>query len=164
MLITTMFSFSLPTTFSIGSGQHRFEQIDPNNPDEFCNKCHGTGDIIQEELMSSGNGVFTGIRIHSTLTCVSCHRITGGFGEGMPGEKTAHAAIIPTCEECHGINAIMDYNAYSELVLPQEAHKDLSGGSDLACLGCHTGVSIRGAITYSYAEKGDHELKGLIIG
>lgn len=154
MLITVMFSFSMPAAFSIGTGQHQFVQIDPDNPDAFCNRCHGSGDAIKQELMSSGTGIYNGNqRIHNSLTCVSCHQIAQGFGMSM-GEKTEHAARIPSCTECHTDferfgNVIG--NVGNELNSSTEAHKSMGADGDKVCIGCHTTVQVYGAITYSYS-------------
>lgn len=154
MLITSAFSFSMPAAFSIGTGQHQFVQINPEDPDAFCNRCHGTGDDIKQELMSSGAGIYNGNqRIHNSLTCVSCHQIAQGFGMSM-GDKTEHAARIPSCTECHNN---VDYlgptigNVGNELNSSTEAHKSMGLDGDRACIGCHTTVQVYGSITYSYS-------------
>lgn len=153
MLITSAFSFSMPAAFSIGTGQHQFVQIDPDYPDEFCNRCHGSGDVIQQELMSSGQGIYNGNqRIHNTLSCVSCHQITQGYGMSN-GDKTEHAARIPSCTECHNVNysGIVLGNVGNEINSTTEAHKSMGADGDRACIGCHTSVTVYGAITYSYS-------------
>lgn len=154
MLITAMFSFSMPAAFSIGAGQHQFVQIDPNNPDDFCTKCHGAGDVIQQELMSSGTGIYNGNqRIHNTLSCVECHQIVQGYGMSV-GDKTEHAARIPSCTECHNNRdylGVVIGNVVNELNSSTEAHNIMGLDGDRACIGCHTTVQVYGSITYSYS-------------
>ncbi len=87
MLVVSIIGIGTPIAFSIGGGQHQFTQIDPANPDAFCNKCHRSGDIINTELMASGNGIYNGGgRIHAYVTCVECHQLEGGM-EISPQEK-----------------------------------------------------------------------------
>jgi len=150
MIGTILIGIGLPTTFSLSTGQHQFNQIDPDNMDKFCAKCHGT-DSISVELEASGNGIYNGgMRIHNTLKCISCHALTQGYGNG---NKVEHAARIPSCIECHDdVSYGVLGNVSSELESATEAHKDFSTDDSLACIGCHTGVSITGSISYTYSD------------
>ncbi len=161
MLAVAIVGVGMPAAFSIGSGQHQFNQIDPNNPDEFCNKCHLNGDSINAELAASGTGVYTNMKIHSTQHCVDCHAITPGYGSGVAGAKTEHAASIPTCTKCHGgSNAVLGFDVANELSGSTEAHNQFT--DDVACVGCHTTVAVSGAISYTYS--GGDTRFGLKIG
>lgn len=177
--------FALPGAFSVNTGQHNFRQIDPANPDAFCNQCHGGPDSVATELNLSQNGLYNGkIRIHSTQNCGDCHQLTQGYGTSAPGSKTEHAAIIPSCLKCHsfatndGISdrAGLGFDVPTELNGTKEAHApfwaaskaanttDAANTDDLACLGCHTAVPKSGSIVYDYTITHTYNLAGLTIG
>lgn len=169
--------FGLPASFSVNNGQHIFKQIDPNAPDTFCNQCHGGSDTVATELGLSDNGIYTGIKIHSTQNCGDCHQLTQGYGTSTATTKTEHAAIIPSCLKCHGgANPVLGYNVADELNGTKEAHKPFWTNSlaantpedantdDIACLGCHTGVPKSGSIVYDYTITRTTTLNGLTIG
>jgi nitrate/TMAO reductase-like tetraheme cytochrome c subunit len=161
MIAVMTIGIGMPTTFSLGSGQHQFSQIDPANPDAFCNKCHGAGDSINAELATSGNGIYNGGgRIHSELHCVDCHRLAEGYGTNN-GSKTEHAATIPTCIKCHtiGSGSVLG-NVTQELNAVTEAHRNFD--DDVACIGCHTSVAVTGSVSYVYSN--GQERLGLKIG
>lgn len=154
MIGVSVIGIGLPTTFSVGSGQHQFIQINPENPNEFCDRCHGSGDAIQAELMTSGTAIYnSGIRIHASLNCVDCHQIEQGYGNiDRFGQKTEHAALIPSCIKCHtqGTGSITG-NVTQELSSTTEAHNSMVYDGDKACIGCHTSVQVYGSITYNYS-------------
>jgi len=163
MLGTILVGAGIPATFSIGTGQHQFQQINPDNPDAFCMKCH-TQDTISMELMASDSGLYNGGgKIHNTLSCVECHAITSGYGASS-GSKTEHAARIPQCLECHNVDTLglVIGNVQDELSAASEAHNALDIDDSTACIGCHTGVSITGQISYSYSK--GRSMKGIKIG
>jgi len=162
MLAVSVIGIGMPFAWSIGSGQHQFNQIDTENPDAFCNRCHGTGDSINAELMASGNGIYNGgVRIHSMVKCTDCHAISSGYGTGLAGTKTEHAATVPTCIKCHaGSDPTMGFNVGAELNGTSEAHQGFN--DDTACIGCHTSVAVSGSISYTYS--GGQAYKGLTIG
>lgn len=167
MIVVSVIGAGLPATFSLGTGQHQFVQVDPTSPDTinaFCMKCHN--DAIQSELMASGNGLYNGgIRIHSTLGCQGCHQITStvnsnGYGMGMGSIE--HAARMPTCVDCHIDNAMLlpIGDAGNEIIASSEAHKGFN--DDTACIACHTTVSITGSFSATYSQF--QVRSGLIIG
>ena len=154
ILASSVIGVGMPATFSVGSGQHQFIQINLDNPDEFCDRCHGNGDAIQAELMTSGPAIYnSGIRIHASLSCVDCHQIEQGYGNiDMFGQKTEHAALIPSCIKCHtqGIGAVTG-NVTQELSSQTEAHNTMTADGDKACIGCHTNVQVYGSVSYTYS-------------
>ncbi len=164
MIVVSIMGISMPTVFSIGGGQHQFIQIDPNNPDEFCEKCHMNGDVINTELMASGNGLYNGGgRIHQFVKCVDCHAVTSRNQDIFtPGTKSEHAAKIPSCIGCHTSGGIGDFmgDVSTELSTTTEAHNQFN--DDTACIGCHTSVQVTGAISYTYS--GAQTRFGLTIG
>jgi nitrate/TMAO reductase-like tetraheme cytochrome c subunit len=157
MLTSSVVSISMTQAFSVGTGQHQFRTIDMINPQQFCSKCHGSNDGINAELSTSGNGNYNGgIRIHSTQTCVSCHQITQGYNTAFQGQKSEHAATIPTCLKCH--NTVMMFNVTQELSNTHEAHNTFR--DDVACIGCHTSVKVQGAVSYTLTSgQNTHGLK-----
>lgn len=157
MLTSSVLSVAMTQAFSVGNGQHQFRTIDMDNQQAFCAKCHGSNDAINAELMASGPGNYNGgIRIHSTQTCVSCHQITQGYNTAFQGQKQGHAATIPTCLKCH--NTVMMFNVTQELSNTHEAHNTFT--DDAACIGCHTSVSVQGAVSYTMtAGSNTHGLK-----
>jgi len=158
-------TIGLPATFSLGTGQHQFKQVDPDNVDEFCNKCHGNGDSIQTELAASDNGLYNGgIRIHNTVGCAGCHALTQGYGNS-DGTKLSHAARIPDCIQCHNPTYIglTLGNVTAELESTTEAHREFNEETDsVACIGCHTSISVSGTISYSLSVP--EQRMGLTIG
>jgi len=166
LLITvSIIGVGMPAAFSLGSGQHQFNQIDPENPDAFCEKCHGASDSVKAELASSGNGIYNGgLKIHSQVGCADCHALTNGYGTSTGDSKNQHAATIPTCIKCHGgTNAVMGFNVARELNNSKEAHNAFGAeADDVACIGCHTGVAVSGSVSYTYS--GTQTRFGLSIG
>ena len=162
MLIISIIGIGMPIAFSAGTGQHNFRQIDPNDPSAFCEKCHGGNDGIMAELSTSGTGVYSQLKIHTTLKCVDCHALTSDYGQGIPSStKTQHAATIPTCTKCHvGTNAVMGFDVGAELNNSREAHKNFN--DEISCIGCHTSIAVTGSVSYTY-ENGQTEF-GLKIG
>ncbi len=156
MLLVSIIGVGTPAAFSLGAGQHNFKQIDPSNPDAFCDKCHGSTDTIYAELKTSDVGIYSNMKIHSSLNCVDCHALTNGYDS--IGAKTEHAATIPTCTKCH--NSVMGFNVTKELNAPGEAHKNFN--DDVACIGCHTSTPVRGSISYTYSPPATRS--GLTIG
>lgn len=179
--------FALPATLSVGAGQHKFRQAGSAQTSlvDFCGQCHGlsTDAVYAEITQSDENVMYAGFnpgtngRIHNSLFasgqagCASCHEITGGYGNvsNVPTGKVEHAAKIPSCIKCHSASgdSFFGNDVKVELSNPNEAHRNfnnLTGDSrdDIYCIGCHTYVDKRGAITYSY-EPGV-EFRGLSIG
>ena len=163
ILVAAVIGMSTPVMFSIGGGQHQFQQIDPENPDAFCEKCHG-GDMISTELGTSGDGLYNGGgQIHAGVRCIECHAVTQRNQTIFTANtKTEHAAVIPTCTGCHtvgGSGAVMG-DVLDELNQPTEAHNQFSDST--ACIACHTSISVNGAIDYTYS--GAVTRFGLTIG
>jgi mono/diheme cytochrome c family protein len=168
--------FGLPGTFSVNTGQHIFKQINPDDPDTFCNQCHGGTDSVATEISLSDTGIYSGLQIHSTQNCGDCHQLTQGYGNSTGSTKTEHAAIIPSCLKCHGAAAVLGFNVANELNGTKEAHKpfwtnslaantpDDANTDDIACLGCHTAVPKSGSIVYDYTITHTTTLNGLTIG
>ena len=95
----------------------------------------------------SGDGVYTQMKIHSTLTCVSCHMLTQNYGTGTGATKMEHAATVPSCLKCHsGVDSVMNFDVANELNASTEAHQNFN--DDAACIGCHTQVEVSGTVTY----------------
>lgn len=164
IIAVSIIGMSIPATFSIGGGQHQFTQINPNNPDAFCEKCHMDSDMINTELMASDDGLYNGGgRIHQFVKCVDCHAVTTrNQDEFKMGTKSEHAAKIPSCIGCHTYGGMGDFmgDVSKELNSPTEAHNQFN--DDTACIGCHTAVPVSGSISYSYS--GKQTRSGLIIG
>ena len=87
----------MPNTVSIFSGQHSWYDIDPDNSDIPCIKCHTD---VKDEMDESG--------VHKVFNCVWCHRspfsnqtfASGGEPGFDPGENT-HATVLLECMACH---------------------------------------------------------------
>ena len=137
------------TTVSLFSDQHDW------NTGRDCVDCH---QAIQDELDDSSLSS-TGIAIHSTLTCLDCHKnATLNFTEG-------HIGTMEECEACHLSSASKDAfpNGTLELNLTTESHKALyenasfdptMPGANEACIACHAGFDLEiqwlRPLNYSY--------------
>lgn len=172
--------FALPTTLSIGAGQHKFLQAGTTAGGqtdlvEFCAQCHSTDTLKSGEIDQSDTNLYYGTpdtsKIHSSLFapgaggCASCHAIDGGYGQTDPANKVQHAASLPSCLKCHtaGVN-LATKDVMLELNADTEAHKNFvsAADNDIQCIGCHTGVTKTGAISYSYSPA--VVVSGLTIG
>ncbi len=96
--------FGLPSTISLFSGQHTWYNLNGEDNNLPCEKCHAD---INDEMVSGDNGV------HTTLAgpgC-DCHRVSGtgvasgdGAGNSIPGTRS-HAAETVACMLCHENNS-----------------------------------------------------------
>jgi cytochrome c553 len=179
--------FALPTTLSVGAGQHKFLQAGTVSGGQtdlvvFCAQCHSTDTLKSSEIDQSDKNLYYNqtdtSRIHSSLFapgaggCASCHAIDGGYAQTVggvrdPTNKVQHAAALPSCLKCHtsGTNrTLMTKDVMLELNAPTEAHKNFktSADDDIQCIGCHTAVTKSGAVSYSYGP--GQNFNGLQIG
>lgn len=182
--------FALPTSLSIGQGQHKFLQAGSTGAGQtdlvaFCAQCHSTDTLKSSEIDQSDTNLYYGspndvTKIHSSLFapgaggCASCHAIDGGYAQQIggvrdPTNKVQHAAALPSCLKCHttgypGGN-LMTKDVMLELNAGTEAHKNFATASpddDIECIGCHTAVTKSGAVSYTYSPAVD--VLGLTIG
>lgn len=177
--------FALPTTLSIGAGQHKFLQagtIAGGQTDlvAFCNQCHSTDTLKSGEIDQSDTNLYYGTPdtslIHSSLFavgaggCASCHAIDGGYAQQVggvndPTNKVQHAASLPSCLKCHTAGpTLATKDVMLELNAPTEAHKNFNAAADndIQCIGCHTAVTKSGSVSYSYSPA--VVVSGLTIG
>ena len=164
LLFSVVIGIGMPATFSIGKGQHQFLQINPDQPDKYCLRCH-QNEAISSEMAQSSTGVYTQMKIHSTLTCVGCHKLTNGYGTGRAGDKVEHAARLPSCLECHdGQFNVLVFSVVDELNSQKEAHRNFKfvGDNDLQCIACHTNVQVSGSISYTLS--GGKTYNGFTVG
>ncbi len=178
--------FALPTTLSVGQGQHKFRQAGSAETDlvTFCGQCHGATDALYTtEIAQSDHSVLYGdegagtTRVHGSLFlpgalgCAACHEISTNYGDVTQlGSKVEHAAKIPSCRKCHAAGPDLITNDVAvELGVTTEAHRNFAAAdatsgtqNDLSCIGCHTYVTKSGQITYSY-EPGTFGYNGLSI-
>ncbi len=112
--------FALPTTLSVGQGQHKFRQAGSAETDlvTFCGQCHGATDALYTtEIAQSDHSVLYGdegagtTRVHGSLFlpgalgCAACHEISTNYGDVTQlGSKVEHAAKIPSCRKCHAVD------------------------------------------------------------
>jgi len=167
--------FALPTTLSIGAGQHKFLQAGTTAGGQtdlvtFCAQCHSTDTLKTTEIDASDNNLYFGnpdtSKIHSSLFapgaggCASCHAIDGGYaqepttGVRDPSNKVQHAAALPSCLKCHTAGAdLVIRDVLIELNAPTEAHKNFktAADDDIQCIGCHTAVTKSGSVSYTYS-------------
>ncbi|HYN44379.1 MAG TPA: hypothetical protein VER35_00100 [Candidatus Limnocylindrales bacterium] len=179
--------FALPTTLSIGAGQHKFLQAGTTAGGQtdlttFCAQCHSTDTLKSTEIDLSDTNLYYGTpgstKIHSSLFapgsggCASCHAIDGGYaqvnggGVNDPTNKVQHAAALPSCLKCHtaGTN-LATKDVMTELNAVTEAHKNFktAADDDIQCIGCHTAVTKNAAgLTYTYNPA--VPVLGLVIG
>src|SRR4030066_1628490 len=177
--------FALPTTLSVGAGQHKFLQagtIAGGQTDlvAFCDQCHSTDTLKAGEIDQSDTNLYYGTPdtslIHASLFapgaggCASCHAIDGGYAQEVggardPPKKVQHAASLPSCLKCHtaGPN-LATKDVMLELNAPTAAHKDFktAADDDIQCIGCHTAVTKSGAESYTYGP--GQNFNGLQIG
>ena len=122
--------FALPSTLAMYSGQHTF--VDAANVT--CNRCHGTGDTIGDELANS--------TAHTNFSCKNCH----GFLSTNPNTDgtMGHAATANvTCTGCHSEQAL-----YNTAVLDSDSitiATELTSGAHTNfqnCIACHTKAPI----------------------
>jgi cytochrome c553 len=177
--------FALPTTLSIGAGQHKFLQAGTTAGGQtalvdFCNQCHSTDTIKSGEIDQSDNNLYYGTpdasKIHSSLFapdaggCASCHAIDGGYAQVVggvrdPANKVQHAAALPSCLKCHTAGPdLATKDVMLELNAVTEVHKDFKteADDDIQCIGCHTAVTKSGSVTYTYSPA--VKINGLTIG
>jgi len=166
--------FALPTTLSIGAGQHKFLQagtVAGGQTDlvAFCDQCHSTDTLKSGEIDLSDRNLYYGTsdtsRIHSSLFapgaggCASCHAIDGGYAQETlgvrdPTNKVQHAASLPSCLKCHTAGpTLATKDVLLELNHATEAHNNFKTAldNDIQCIGCHTAVTISGVVTYTYS-------------
>lgn len=165
--------FALPTTLSIGAGQHKFLQAGTTAGGQtdlvdFCAQCHSTDTLKSGEIDQSDNNLYYGTpdssKIHSSLFapgaggCASCHAIDGGYAQEIggvrdPTNKVQHAAALPSCLKCHAAGPnLATKDVTLELDATTEAHKNFkSTDDDIQCIGCHTAVTKSGAVSYTYS-------------
>jgi hypothetical protein len=166
--------FALPSTLSVGVGQHKFRTYGTVETDgaAFCAQCHKSGDTVSNELLASdtrdtaamGYGGI-GDKIHSSIWCGDCHEITEGYE--VAAVSTEHAAKNPSCLKCHGAGNTYGYNDVTvELSQLTESHKNfvVAGDDDVQCIACHTYVTKEGTITYTFDTSFGVVSKGLTIG
>ena len=150
--------FALPSTLAMYSGQHDFV----NGANVKCEKCHGVGDAIYEEMNGSD--------MHINFSCRDCHGYTStnaSFSGLTPNtnNSTGHAGTLGVmCMDCHADNSTagslaltigthnMDNNSVDiidEFKMQTAAHNDMfdfynqsSQDLDHMCIACHTKVTL----------------------
>ena len=122
--------FALPSTLAMYTGQHNFT----NGSQVDCDKCHGTGDSIGDELAAGS--------AHNNFTCKQCH----GFLTTNPNTNgtMGHAATANiSCTGCHAeeANYLTDVLDSDNITVTDEltagAHTNFQ-----ECIACHTQVGV----------------------
>ena len=139
--------FALPSTLAMYTGQHNFT----NGSDVDCNKCHGSGDKIYDELDIN--------KVHGGFTCKTCHGFSTDESTLFASNGSmGHAATTKVnCVGCHAelnktwgntsATDIDDINVTTELNNgAHKAFKDQIGDPDYACIACHTSVTVTGIV------------------
>lgn len=151
--------FAMPSTLSLFSGQHTFNNNGSEN--EFCWKCHS--DVYNELTWNQYAGPAPPHNSGDLVYCKVCHRtgqipwmgdeykiseFSPGINPGLnlSGTSGTHAAVTVECIFCHDM-------AVAEITGSNEAHNNfyntanqtslLKGGNE-ACVGCHTHAGFNG--------------------
>ncbi|MFQ6055933.1 MAG: cytochrome c3 family protein [Methanosarcinales archaeon] len=148
--------FVMPSTLSLFSGQHTFY----NGTSVKCEKCHadildeidnlaGSGSPHQTITSGTGKAICKGCHTTGTVNNVPINGTTlGSYTENVTNNTNAHAAVTLECIACHSgvdeeitgseaAHAEYYYNASEN----NQTAIDLKG-SNTACVGCHTHITI----------------------